>query len=251
MKPRKRSATTAREAQAWWARAAYAGHDRPSALRALDASGIPYRSVLESRNILSAMARGEALIKGAAGLSVPRNRSAKRARYLRLLQWRMVMAYAGFEVFSKACLGKKEKGGLHPEDIDHLASFCRQAVPVLNPPRLTPETAKWIAGGAKGQPIDVVGEFLDMTPGNSAVLQSWIGGTAITTPAGACHIAKILRHATAHGVLSPSKCHGLGLTEAIRATPKIIDYVRRALVVSIYESRPQGACDCPETPRTL
>lgn len=189
------------------------------------------------------MARGEALIKGAAGLSVPRNRSAKRARYLRLLQWRMVMAYAGFEIFSKACLGKREKGGLHPEDIDHLASFCRQAVPVLDSPKFTPETAKWLAGGAKGQPIDVVGEFLDMTPGNSAVLQSWIGGTAITTPAGACHLAKILRNATAPGALSPSKCHGLGLTEAIRATPKIVNDLRSSLIRTIYESRSDGESD--------
>ncbi len=251
MKQRARSAGTPREALAWWARAAYAGHDRSSALRALDASGIPSKSVLESRNILSAMSRGEALIKGAAGLSVPRSRSTKRARYLRLLQWRMVMAYAGFEIFSKACLGKKEKVGLHPEDIDHLASFCRQAVPVLDSPRFTPETARWLAGGAKRQSDDVVGEFLEMPPGSRAFLHSWIGGTPITTPAGACHLAKILRHATAHGVLSPTKCHGLGLTEAIRATPKIIDNIRRALLVTIFESRPHGERDCPEAPRTL
>ena len=249
MKQRRRSGTTSREALAWWARAAYAGHDRPSALRALDASGIPSKSVLESRNILSAMARGEALIKGAAGLSVPRRRGGgKSSRYLRLLQWRMVMAYAGFEIFSKACLGKKEKGGLHPEGIDHLASFCQQAMPELASPRMTPETVRWLAGGAKRQPIDVVGEFLEMTPGNRAFLHSWISGTAITTPAGACHLAKILRHATAHGVLSPSKCHGLGLTEAIRATPKIIDNIRRALIVTIFESRPDGESDSPGFP---
>ncbi len=187
------------------------------------------------------MARGEALVKGAATLSVPRRGSSgKSTRYLRLIQWRMVMAYAGFEVLAKACLGKKEQKGLDPEDIDHLASFCLRAPPNLEAPRLTSDTARWLRRSGKGEPIDIVADFLHLKSGHKQFMHEWFKGTPIATHAGACHLAKILRHATAHGVLSPSKCHGLGLAEAIRTTPKNINDIRSSLIQTIYESRPEG-----------
>ncbi len=53
------------EANRWWARAAYSGQDRPAALAALASSGIPLKPVAGTKDLLSAMARGDALIKGA------------------------------------------------------------------------------------------------------------------------------------------------------------------------------------------
>ena len=241
--------SASRQAHAWWARNAYGGQDRTRALQALEASGIPRRSILASKDVLSAMARGEALVKGAATLSVPRRGSSGNStRYLRLIQWRMVMAYAGFEVLAKACLGKKEQKGLDPEDIDHLASFCLRAPPNLEAPRLTSDTARWLRRSGKGEPIDIVADFLHLKSGHKQFMHEWFKGTPIATHAGACHLAKILRHATAHGVLSPSKCHGLGLAEAIRTTPRVINEIRLSLIKTIYETRLGEERDVPRLP---
>jgi len=241
--------SASRQAHAWWARNAYGGQGRTRALQALEASGIPRRPILASKDVLSAMARGEALVKGAATLTVPqRGSSGKSTRYLRLIQWRMVMAYAGFEVLAKACLGKREQKGLDPEDINHLASFCLRASPNLETPRLTPDTARWLCRSGKGEPIDIVADFLHLRSGHKQFMLEWFKGTPIATHAGACHLAKILRNATAHGVLSPSKCHGLGLTEAIRTAPQVINGIRLSLIETIYESRPQADRDFPPIP---
>jgi len=130
------------EAHRWWARAAYNGQDRAAALAALDSSGIPLKSVAGTKDLLSAMARGDALIKGAARLAVPRRKgSAKNARYHRLLQWRLVMGYAGFEIFAKACLGKSEKGGLEQEDFERLVAACRLPKLAIPQPFLNAQTS--------------------------------------------------------------------------------------------------------------
>ena len=115
------------EANRWWARAAYNGQDRQAALAALASSGIPLKPVAGTKDLLSAMARGDALIKGAARLTVSRRKGRSQStRYHRLLQWRLVMGYAGFEVFAKACLRKPEKGaGLGLEDFERLIGSCR------------------------------------------------------------------------------------------------------------------------------
>jgi hypothetical protein len=53
----------------------------------LQASGIPAKPVDGAKDLLSAMARGDALIKGAAQLSVPRRKGrSQNTRHYRLLQ---------------------------------------------------------------------------------------------------------------------------------------------------------------------
>ena len=62
------------EAHRWWVRTVYNGQDRPAALAALQASGIPAKPVDGAKDLLSAMARGDALITGAARLTVSRRK---------------------------------------------------------------------------------------------------------------------------------------------------------------------------------
>jgi hypothetical protein len=184
------------------------------------------------------MARGEALIAGAAGLAVPRPKnSMKNTRYLRLLQWRMVMAYGGFEIFAKACLGRSDTGGLHPEDIDHITACCGYEPPAIAPPVCSADAAKWLNRPQKGRPIQILIDFLQLKDGHGTFMEQWLTGTPITSAAGACHLAKILRHATAHGVLSPTKCRELGFVDAIRTTPRTLDAIRLTVIERIYGSR--------------
>ncbi len=225
-------------AQAWWARAAYNGQDRPAALAALASSGIPLKSVDGAKDLLSAMARGDALIKGAARLTVPRRKGRpQNTRYHRLLQWRLVMGYAGFEVFAKACLRKPEKGGLGLEDFERLVGSCRLPAVVISQPLLNAETSRWLSREGDGDPIDVLGDFLRLGSSHKQFLHDWFKGRAIEQHVDALHLAKILRHTTAHGVLSPAKCRGLGLTDALKTLPKVIDEVRHAVINRLYKCR--------------
>lgn len=222
----------------WWARSAYGGRDRQSAVAALEASGFPLKPLHGTKGALSAMSRGEALIKGAASLTIPcRSSAARNSRYVRLIQWRLVMAYAGFEIFAKACLGDPKKDGIHKHDIDRLASGIHGHALRIEQPRLTPKVIRWITREGNGEPIDVVGDFLGMGKANRDHLHLWLKGTPITGHADACNLARILRHATAHGMLSPDKCQDLGLVEALTVLPKAINVVRREVIYRIYQSR--------------
>ena len=230
-------------AQAWWARAAYNGQDRTTALAALQASGIPAKSVDGARDLLSAMARGDALIKGAAGLAVPRRKgSAKSARYHRLLQWRLVMGYAGFEIFAKACVGRSDRAGLKPDEVSKLLTDLVLPKDLhLTPPTITAHSSKWLLKNDTEQAIDALGTFLHLGGWEKDFLHSWLKGTPITSHVDACHLAKILRHTTAHGVLSPAKCHGLGFTEALKVLPKTINDIRTAVICRLYSCHHRGS----------
>jgi len=211
-------------------------------LAALEASGFPLKPLHGTKNALSAMSRGEALIKGAAGLAIPRrSHVAQKSRYVRLIQWRLVMAYAGFEIFAKACLGDPKKDGIHKQDIDRLASGLPAAGLRLEQPRLTPKVIRWITREGNGNPIDVVGDFLGMGKANRESIHLWLKGTPIISYPDACNLARILRHATAHGMLSPDKCQDLGLVDAMTVLPKAINEVRRGVIFRIYQSRERGS----------
>jgi hypothetical protein len=83
----------------------------------------------------------------------------------------------------------------------------------------------------------VLGDFLRLRSGHKEFLHGWFRGRAIASHDEALTLAKILRHTTAHGVLSPAKCVGLGLTDALRILPKAIDEVRLAVISKIFECR--------------
>lgn len=222
---------------AWWAKAAYNGQDRPAALAALQASSIPAKPVDGAKDLLSAMARGDALIKGAARLTVPRRKGhAQNTRYHRLQQRRLVMGHAGFEVFAKACPRKPETVGLGLEAFERLTSSCRLPSLTITPPMLNAETSRLLGHEGNGDPIDVLRNFLRLGSSHTDFLHDWFKGRPIEQPEDALHLAKILQHATVHGVLSPAKCRGLGLTDALKVLSKVVDKVRSAVVNRVFES---------------
>jgi hypothetical protein len=102
---------------------------------------------------------------------------------------------------------------------------------------LNAETSRWLSREGEGDPIDVLGDFLRLGSCHKEFLHDWFKGRPVASHAEALTLAKILRHSTAHGVLSPTKCHGLGLTDALRILPKAIDEVRLAVTHRLYESR--------------
>jgi len=226
------------EAPRWWAKAAYNGQDRPAALAALQASGIPAKPVKGAKDLFSAMSRGDALIKAAARLTVPRRKGhSQNTRYHRLLQWRLVMGYAGFEVFAKACLRKRENDGLLREDLVRLLAELKLPSVYVEQPILNAKTSLWLSRDRENAPIDVLGDFLRLGGTHKDFLHEWFKGRAIGTHLEAIQLAKVVRNATVHGVLSPAKCRGLGLTGALKTLPKAIDEVRLAVISRLYECR--------------
>lgn len=225
------------EAHRWWARAAYNGQDRPAALAALQASGIPAKSVDGVKGLLSAMARGDALIKGAATLRVPRGRgSYQNSKYYRLLQWRLVMGYAGFEIFAKACIGRVDRSGLKHEEVTILLNrLPPSSKPNISQPIISARSAQWLLNSVDEIAIDKLGAFLNLGAWEKDFLHAWFKGKPVSNHLDACHLARILRHATVHGVLSPEKCRGLGFVEALTSLPQIMNEIRSDLIVHFFE----------------
>jgi hypothetical protein len=225
--------------RAWWARAAYNGQNRDAALAALQATGIPLKPVHGATGLLSAMARGDALIKGAAGLSLPRRKGkTSNTRHLRLLQWRLAMGYAGFEIFAKACIGRSDRAGLKPNEVTTLLSHLSlRSKPHISPPVITARSSQWLLRDDAERAIDKLEAFLHLGGWEKDFLHAWFKGRPVTCHLDACHLAKILRHATVHGVLSPDKCRGLGLTEALKVLPRAFDDIRLAVIGKLYACR--------------
>lgn len=235
-----RSRRLAKEAQSWWAKSAYNGQDRDAALAALEVSGLPSKSVIGSQGLISAMARGDALIKGAAGLAVPRRKGvAPNARYFRLLQWRLVMSYAGLEVFTKALLGRHGHGdasGLRGSDFEKIFQQLKLSILApIEPPKPNNAIRRWLGeDGGKGN-FSEVAKFMNLNGFDQQVLLEWLHGTAVTNHTQACQLAKAIRNATAHGFLSPAKCRDLGFTEALKSLPKHVHGIRVAAICRLYE----------------
>jgi hypothetical protein len=227
------------EAHRWWARAAYNGQDRAGALAALQSSGLPAKTVDGVKGLLSAMARGDALIKGAVNLKVPRRKGrSQNSRYYRLLQWRLVMGYAGFEIFTKACIGRVDRAGLKRDEVSNLLDCLPlPAKPHIGQPVIAARSAQWLLENNDGHAIDKLEAFLHLGEWERDFLHAWFKGRPLSSHLDACQLAKILRHATVHGVLSPEKCRGLGFVDALIVLPKILNEIRAAATQKLYEAR--------------
>ncbi len=229
-------------AMKWWAQAAYNGRDQHAALASLKSSGLSLKSGDREEEMLSAMARGDALMKGAVKFRPARERGKRlSAEYVRLVQWRLVMAYAGFEIFAKSVLGRHghgDKKGLTGDDVRHLTMKLKMPEFIeIDSPRPKAAIRKWLRDTSTLPDYSDLSRFLNLNEFDQRAFLDWLHGTPITNHVKACLLAKALRNATAHGFLSPTKCHALGVVEAIRNLPHALADIRVATVCRLYEQR--------------
>jgi hypothetical protein len=235
------SSSTQPTAQQWWARVAYGCEELPAATAALKASGLLLKPLVRPEALMSAMARGDALMKGARKITPEKAKRKKpSAEYLRTLQWRLVMSYAGFEIFVKSITGRLENGngGIDVPTLEHLLSLL--TLPPFQPlpaPRRKSEAKKWLCetGSAVG---DRLGDFLQLNPYDRKIFLEYLNGSSVDNYMRLCLLAKAVRNATAHGFLSPTKCETLGLTKTIQAIPVHLDSIRMATVEKISAFHP-------------
>jgi len=172
-------------------------------------------------NVIQSLSKGYYLIK--SGLewhepvvghnSIDKLTDTHKARGL---QWRLVMAYGGFETITKTLL-KSATRSLNPETIQIFTDKC--TLPNYN--SLTPPDStrvkleKWLEKPSLSKKT-ALANFLGLENGDCKIIEDWIvQSNSISTWVDAARLAKALRNATAHGALSATKVHQWGLQKPL------------------------------------
>ena len=142
-----------------------------------------------------------------AGKCTTEFESATSADRARGEQWRLVMAYGGFETLVKVVFNGSKRGGLGPNDFRKLQDRCDlPSFPSLAPPEpamLVGET--WFQRDSTGA-ASKLRRFLGISGYDAKMMEGWLlGDNTISTWPDAISLAKAFRNATAHGALSASK----------------------------------------------
>ena len=186
----------------------------------------------EKDRLYYSITRGQALLEQAVGWrddapSAPGPRAGKDGptALQRGLQWRLCMAWAGFETWMKGLLAK-ENAKLEPGILAKW-SMGLPAFDAIEAPRTGKAIARWIdeEGG------DAILDFLGVNRTDRETLKTWLlKGQAIADWASMALLSKALRNATAHGALSASTAKQLGLQAALEELPTLLqDFAHGAL----------------------
>jgi hypothetical protein len=131
-------------------------------------------------------------------------------------QWRLVMAYGGFETTIKTLLKPPVKH-LTPDLIKVFTDKCDlPAYRLLTPPDQKQENLeKWLKRPSR-QGKSALADFLSLDGGDQKIIESWIvKSTPISSWVEAARLAKAVRNATAHGALSATKVRQWGLENTL------------------------------------
>lgn len=181
---------------------------KPSGQQFIDLVTREYR---ESRScdagkVISGVGRGFTLLRNARKWSRPSvGAGAPTAMEARGRQWRLVMAYGGFEIFAKAHMCHFQAAG--PPPVSHFVEIAqRRLLPTAQHrralPTVTADRAKLLATAR-----DLVAE----SKGDGRFWHGWLEGP--DEPVDSLHavqLARVVRNLSAHGVLSPDVAIRLG-----------------------------------------
>ena len=132
---------------------------------------------------------------------------------LRGAQWRLVMAYGGFELLAKSLTATK-RGGLEEKTLsDLIGKLSLPNFDALVPPSIEKSSLKkWMEEEDASDVLD----FLKMENGDRKQFDAWLAKQKpVETWTDAVLLAKSLRSATVHGALSPRKIEEWKLCEAV------------------------------------
>jgi outer membrane protein assembly factor BamB len=139
---------------------------------------------------------------------------------LRGTQWRLVMAYGGFELLAKSLTATK-RGGLEEKTLsDLIGKLSLPNFDALVPPPIEKSSLKkWMEEEDASDVLD----FLKMENGDRKQFDAWLAKQKpVETWTDAVLLAKSLRSATVHGALSPTKIEEWKISDAVsRLTDEI------------------------------
>ena len=153
---------------------------------------------------------------------------------MRGIQWRLVMAWSGFEPVLKAALGNANKG-VSEAKVEKICDCCNLNDYVMlkkRPP--TRDLQKWIDAEWK-QGDSAVLDYFSLT--HSDVRKSLdsflVQSKPITTWVESLQLAKAMRHASAHGYLSANKIRRWGLKSTFIRLTRDVGEVTAAIFESL------------------
>ncbi|MDJ0515569.1 MAG: hypothetical protein QNJ74_04655 [Trichodesmium sp. MO_231.B1] len=190
--------------------------------------------------VIKALTRGVALTQAAVDWKHPtigdescyRKKGRTAHEKLRGVQWRLVIAYSGFEITYKGLMNYFERG----TDLKIIKNFINKcklpSYQKLEPPTRKEKSnlEKWFSKEDKA-----IAEFLGVTAGDAKIINHWlVNSQAVCDWEEAFTLAKALRNATAHGFLQPTKVGRWKLKNSLRILAdnlaEIITYGLRKLV---------------------
>ncbi|MGB3509172.1 MAG: hypothetical protein WBA93_08005 [Microcoleaceae cyanobacterium] len=160
--------------------------------------------------VIKALCRGVSLTQAAVNWKNPaaigndnNTSSPSPHEKLRGIQWRLVIAYAGFEITAKGLMNhfhRNTKLEIIQDFIYkcNLPSYQKLEAPT---PKEKSNLEKWLS-----KEDEAIADFLGVTSGDRKIINQWlVNSEAICDWEKAVKLAKALRNATAHGFLQPTK----------------------------------------------
>jgi hypothetical protein len=205
--------------------------------------------------ILDVLYRGVPLLLAALGWDEPhagsRGGKSPQTDRARGDQWRLVMAYGGFETLAKGLLGCPGKSQLTGEDFATLLSKCSlsryRAIP--SPELKEAVRERWFTPPADSrQPLL---EFLGLSGSDTQAIYHWLAkGAEVDSWHGAVVLAKALCDVTAHGALSASKVREWRLRPALQKLTADLAIVAASALKALL-APPRPAAELPRRRRSL
>lgn len=181
----------------------------------------------EARQWLGKLFRGATLLKHALEWKHPMVGGGGKSDRIRGMQWRLVMAYSGYEQIENAIFGEKCHSKVPRKNI--LARIRPQYR--LPGPMLSQSALNRIE--ERDQEAAALCDFLGIQKNKRDRFTNWLLGRTADEPCGtegAVFISAQLRHLVAHGALSADRTKQLGLETAFEAAPLILHEIAGGLL---------------------
>jgi hypothetical protein len=167
--------------------------------------------------VIKALTRGVSITQAAIDWQNPAigKKSTRKIDKLRGIQWRLVIAYGGFEITAKALMNHFKRN-TPPEVIENYIKKCSPPIyKLLSSPSISrnkkPNLEKWLS-----KEEDAIADFLGVTAGDAKIIEHWIVEShSVGSWEEAVKLAKALRNASAHGFLVPTKVEHWGLKPSL------------------------------------
>lgn len=146
------------------------------------------------------------------------------ARKARMAQWRLVMAFSGFETLSKGLIFPRRQDWRNPSFGDYirrmditLGGGKATTLPPLPAPASDNQTQKRFFEATHLRPGGAMARLLNLNKHDIQLLGDWIGGeTYLESWDDRLRLAKALRNCTVHGALSATKAANFGFIPAFK-----------------------------------
>lgn len=229
----------------------------PDGLQALHRTLLPFSDEHSAssdhlQSVLIALSKGKHLVEAALAWDQPNvgpsgKAASNRTSRARGEQWRLVMAYGGFETVLEALTPVEP----NEECLKRLLRFtdCCALLPfkpLRSPNCQLAELARWL-GAEETSSRHPMMHFLGMNKRDAEVFRSWvIEGRSVDNWPLALRLSKVLRNATAHGALSASKVLRWGLQAAFGILTDNLGTVVAAAIHLLGKSMPLNSLSTQE-----